>query len=64
MFDKNIILLIIFILLLIFYLVIRWGSGKKKDIDNSKNLKKYLSGVRILILILGIVGIILWLFMQ
>lgn len=62
MFDKNIILLIIFILLLIFYLVIRLGAGKKKDINNSKNLTTYLSGVRILILVLGVVGLILWFF--
>ena len=62
MFDKNIILLIILILLLIFYFVIRLGTGKKKDIDESQNLKKYLNGVKILILILSIVGIILWLF--
>ena len=62
MFDKNIILLIIFIFLLIFYLVIRLGAGKKKDINNSKNLTTYLSGVRILILVLGVVGLILWFF--
>jgi len=62
MFDKNIILLIIFILLLIFYLVIRFGVGKKKDINNSKDLTIYLNGVRILIIILGIVGLILWFF--
>ena len=62
MFDKNIILLIIFVLLLIFYLVIRLGVGKKKEINNSKNLKIYLNGVRILISTLGIVGLILWFF--
>jgi len=62
MFDKNIILLIIFILLILFYLVIRVAVGKKKDINNSKNLTTYLKGVRILILIIGIVGLILWFF--
>ena len=62
MFDKNIILLIIFILLILFYLVIRVATGKKKDINNSKNLTTYLKGVRILILIIGIVGLILWFF--
>ena len=62
MFDKNIILLIIFVLLLIFYLVIRLGVGKKKEINNSKNLKIYLNGVRILVATLGIVGLILWFF--
>jgi uncharacterized membrane protein len=62
MFDKNIILIIIFILLIIFYFVIRLGAGKKKDIDNSKHLTIYLRGVRILIIILGVVGVILWFF--
>ncbi len=60
MFSKPIILVIILILLLAFYLVIRIGAGKKRDIDDSKNLTRYLFGVRILILILGIVALILW----
>ena len=63
MFDKNIILLIIFILLIVFYFVIRLGAGKKKDIEDSKHLTTYLKGVRTLIIFLGIVGLILWLFM-
>ena len=63
MFGKPIILIIILILLLVFYLVIRLGAGKKKDIEDSKNLTRYLSGVRILIFILAIVGLILWLFL-
>ena len=63
MFGKPIILIIILILLLVFYLVIRLGAGKKKDIEDSKNLTRYLSGVRILIIILAIVGLILWLFL-
>ena len=63
MFGKPIILVVILILLLAFYLVIRLGAGKKKDIEDSKNLTRYLSGVRILILILAIVGVILWLFL-
>jgi Mn2+/Fe2+ NRAMP family transporter len=62
MFDKNIILLIIFILLILFYFVIRLGAGKKKDIEDSEHLTTYLKGVRILIIILGVVGLILWLF--
>ena len=45
-----------------FYLVIRLGAGKKKDIDDSKRLSKYLFGVRILIFILAVVGLILWFF--
>ena len=63
MFGKPIILIVILILLLVFYLVIRLGAGKKKDIEDSKNLTRYLSGVRILIIILAIVGLILWLFL-
>jgi len=63
MFSKPIILIILLILLITFYLVIRFGAGKKKDIDNSKNLTKYLFGIRILILILALVGLILWFFL-
>jgi len=61
-FSKPIILIVILILLLVFYLVIRLGAGKKKDIEDSKNLTRYLSGVRILIVILAIVALILWFF--
>ena len=63
MFSKPIILVIILILLLLFYLVIRIGAGKKKDIEESKRLTRYLFGVRILIIILAIVGLILWFFL-
>ncbi len=63
MFGKPIILIIILILLLVFYLVIRIGAGKKKDIEDSKSLTRYLFGVRILIIILAIVGLILWFFL-
>jgi len=63
MFSKPIILIVILILLLSFYLVIRLGAGKKKDIEDSKNLTRYLFGVRILIIILAVVGLILWLFL-
>ena len=63
MFSKPIILLIILILLLVFYLVIRLGAGKKKDIEDSKSLTRYLFGVRILIIILAIVGLVLWFFL-
>ncbi len=62
MFDKNMILVVIFVLLIIFYLVIRLGVGKKKEIEESKHLTAYLGGVRILILILAAVGLILWFF--
>ncbi len=63
MFGKPIILLIILILLLVFYLVIRLGAGKKKDIEDSKSLTRYLFGIRILIIILAVVGLVLWLFL-
>ena len=61
MFSKPVILVIVLVLLLIFYFVIRMGAGK--EIENSKNLKRYLLGVRILILILALVGIVLWFFL-
>ena len=63
MFGKPIILIIILILLLAFYLVIRLSAGKKKDIEDSKNLTRYIFGVRTLIIILAIVGLILWFFL-
>ena len=63
MFSKPVILIIVLILLLIFYFVIRIGAGKTKEIENSQNLKRYLFGVRILILILAVVGMVLWFFL-
>ena len=63
MFSKPIILLIILALLIAFYVVIRLSAGKKKDIEDSKNLTRYLFGVRILIIILALVGLILWFFL-
>ena len=33
---------------------------KKEDIDKSKNLTRYLFGIRILIILLAIVGLGLW----
>ena len=63
MFGKPVILIILLVLLLVFYLVIRLGAGKKKDIDDSKNLTKYIFGIRILIILLAIVGLGLWFFL-
>ena len=60
--DKNVILFVVILLLALFYFVIRLGSGKKKDIDKSYELTTYLKGVRTLIIILGLVGVILWFF--
>jgi len=63
MFEKNTILIIIFILLALFYLVISIGAGKKSKQQQSSKITNYLKGVRILIIIIGIVSIILWTFM-
>ena len=63
MLAKPVILIIILTLLLAFYLVIRLGTGKRKDIEDSISLTRYLFGVRILIFILAIVAIILWFFL-
>ena len=46
-----------------FYLVIRLGAGEKKAISKSHQISNYLSGVRILIIILAIVALILWFFL-
>ena len=63
MFSKPIILVILLFLLLVFYLVIRYSAGKKKDIEDSQNLTRYLFGIRILIILLAIVGLTLWFFL-
>ena len=63
MLEKTGILFVIFVLLLIFYLVIRLGAGKKRDISKSHQMSNYLNGVRILIIILAIVALILWFFL-
>ena len=63
MLEKPGILFVILVLLLIFYLVIRLGAGKKKDISKSYQMSNYLNGVRILIIILAIVSSILWFFL-
>ena len=63
MLEKKGILFVILVLLLVFYLVIRLGAGKKRDISKSLQMSNYLSGVRILIIILAIVALILWFFL-
>jgi len=63
MLEKTGILFVILVLLLVFYLVIRLGAGKKRDISKSLQMSNYLSGVRILIIILAIVALILWFFL-
>ena len=63
MLEKPGILFVTLVLLLVFYLVIRLGAGKKRDISKSLQISNYLSGVRILIIILAIVALILWFFL-
>ena len=63
MLEKTGILFVILVLLLIFYLVIRLGAGKKRDISKSHQMSNYLNSVRILIIILAIVALILWFFL-
>lgn len=63
MFEKIEILIVIFALLFTFYLVIWLGSGAGKKSSASREIAKYLFGVRILIIIIAIVSLILWFFM-
>ena len=63
MLEKTGILFVTLALLFVFYLVIRLGAGKKKDIIKSQEITSYLSGVRILIIILAIVALILCFFL-
>ena len=61
MLGKVEILIVIIVLLLAFYFVISWSAGKRKDSPVSKEIKRYLFGVRILIIVIAIVSLILWL---
>jgi len=61
MVEKINIIVIIFLLLALFYLVIFLGAGKKKS--QSPEIQRYLFSVRILIIIIGLVGLILWFFL-
>ena len=61
MLGKFEILIVIIVLLLTFYFVISLGAGKGKSYDASHKIRKYLFGVRILIIIIAIVSLILWL---
>ena len=61
MLTKPLILLVILGLLLIFYLVISLSASKRNE-KYSYEISKYLFGVRVLIIILGIVGTIIWFF--
>jgi|TARA_Y100000310_G_scaffold128224_1_gene127365 hypothetical protein len=61
MLEKVEILIVIIALLLAFYFVISWGAGKRGNSPTSKEIKRYLIGVRILIILIAIVSLILWL---
>ena len=61
MLGKVEILIVIIVLLLTFYFVISWGARRRKDSPASKEIKRYLIGVRILIILIAIVSLILWL---
>ena len=63
MLGKVEILIVIIVLLLAFYFVISWGAGKRKDSPTSKEIKRYLFGVRILIILIAIVSLIFWFLM-
>ena len=43
MFEKFEILIIIVIILLIFYFVIAWGSGKKRNVAQSEEIKRFFT---------------------
>jgi|TARA_B110000438_G_scaffold303629_1_gene366080 hypothetical protein len=60
MLGKVEILIVIIVLLLTFYFVISWGAGKRKGSIVSKEIKSYLFGVRVLIILIAIVSLILW----
>lgn len=61
MFEKIEILLIIIVLLFLFYIVISVGAKRKNTVQSSE-IKNYLFGVRILIIIIGVVAFSLWIF--
>ena len=63
MLEKNEILIVIILLLITFYFVITIGASKKDRSSQSTEIKRYLFGVRILIILIGIVSLILWTFL-
>jgi len=62
MFEKAEILLIIMGLLLSFYFVISLSANVKKNSPAYPQIKRYLFGVKILIIFIALVSLILWLF--
>jgi len=63
MIEKIEVLFVIAGLLLVFYLVISFGAGNKRKASQSIEIKKYLFGVRMLILLIALVSVILWMFL-
>ena len=63
MIGKVGILFVIFALLYIFYLVISLGAGKKNKSELKPEIKNYLFNVKVLIIFIGVVAFILWLFL-
>jgi len=62
MFEKIEILIITFFLFALFYIVISLGAKWKKDSSESKEIKKYMFNVKMLILFVAVVFLILWFF--
>ena len=63
MIEKIEVLFVIAGLLLVFYLVILFGAGNKRKTFQSIEIKKYLFGVRMLILLIALVSVILCMFL-
>ena len=63
MLEKIEILIVIFVLLFVFYIVITLGAGKKEKKSQSREITSYLFGVRVLIIIIGLVALVLWFFL-
>ena len=63
MLEKTEILIVIILLLLVFYFVISLGASDKGRSSKNPEISRYLFGVRILVIIIGIVSFILWLFL-
>ena len=63
MLEKIEILAVIFLLLFIFYIVIFLSASKRKKSYQPPEIKRYLFGVRILIIIIAIVSVVLWSFL-
>ena len=63
MLDKTGIIIFILSILLLFYIVISWGARSKGKTTQSYEIKRYLFGVRILIIFIAVVGKILTFFL-